>query len=329
MIGGQFSTELRRIVHRRVLVVFALVATGLLFLTGLGVYSSSGPAEVWGPIEGPGGSAGDQIVTVESTFCPSDLVIEPYGSAAFDDPDLVAGCPVTTPDSFGPGASPMGHPEMYFPWNGTIAMFTVVALLAVWVLVASLVGAEFRHGTVETALVAEPRRARLLTLRLGAVVVVGTTAYLLAALGFLLAMAPAWVLRSIEGTSVPASLVAGAIGRGLLAAVVICVLSASLAVLGRGSLLPVGVLVGLAAATGVLFVFLRDLVPLEFFTNTWAVVTGGNGIRTYEVGDAFLAERVDRFGLGWPFAGAVAVVTGYALVALACAYGSFIRRDVR
>ncbi|MFV0317464.1 MAG: hypothetical protein ACK5O2_10970, partial [Microthrixaceae bacterium] len=176
---------------------------------------------------------------------------------------------------------------------------------------------------------AEPRRARLLSLRLGAVLTVGVGSYLVAAVGFLVVIAPAWAFRSLEGTSVSVPAIAASVGRGALAAALVVLISSSLAVIGRGPMLSLGVLVGLTVITGGAFLFVRTFVPLEFFTNVWAVLTGGAGIRAYRFEDSFTRQSATFFGRGWPFGAALAVVLAYAAVAIAGAYATFMRRDIR
>lgn len=318
MIARQFRVELRRLLHRGSLKAFLVIGAMALVLTGIGTYLASGAQQRYTEYYDASG-----YETIEATFCPSALVTASLGDLAYE-------CPESTPSVIPRGMEVVGTPAPYTPWNGSIAMFNVVFAVALWVLVAALVGEEFRHGTVETALVAEPRRVRLLTLRLAAVVSVAVLAWVVMSVGHLVAVAPSWWFHGIEDATVPVSLLLAAAGRGLLLTVLVALLSGSLAVVGRGALTSVGALVGLTVVTGAFFLVVRALVPVEFFTNAWALVTGGDGLRVYTVRNDYApAEEMTRFGAGWPWAGAVTVVVTYTAIAVAAAYALFVRRDLR
>lgn len=110
----------------------------------------------------------------------------------------------------------------------------------------------------------------------------------------------------------------------------VVLLSGALAVIGRGALLSLGVLVGLSVVTAALFLFLRTMLPIEFFTNVWAVVTGGDSMAAYRVTESgYVTTTTTQFGACWPWASAVLVVSCYAVVALGAAFALFARRDIR
>lgn len=322
----QFLVELRRLAHRRILLVFAIFSVAVLVVVGLSIWASTGPeVRYYEQYDDQG------YQTTEPTYCPTSLVTshreEIAGDAQSDWSYYEASCPETSPTLIAERSGFGGNPDLYFPWDGSIAYFTVGYLVVLWLMAASMIGEEFRHGTVETALVAEPRRARLLGLRFAAVLTTAVGAYLVVAAGFLVANIPAWAIHGLEGTSVDPVAVLLAVGRGSLAVALVVLLSASLAVIGRGTLLSLGVLVGLAVIAAALFLFVRALVPVEFFTNVFGLVTGGNGIRAYEIEDFGLRRTV--FGRGWPWAVTVAVVGTYTVVALLGAFATFTRRDIR
>lgn len=324
---NQYLVELRRLLHRRILFVFGVFSVVVLVIVGLSVWASTGPEERYYEYYDDQG-----YETTDPTYCPASLVTSHREEVEVNTAELGdtyyydAPCPETSPMLISERTGFGGYPDPYFPWNGSIAYFTVGALVVLWLLAASMIGEEFRHGTVETALVAEPRRSRLLALRFAAVLTVGVGAYLVAVVGFLVANVPAWVLNGIEGTSVDPVAVISAIGRGTLTVSLVVLLSASLAVIGRGTLLSLGVLVGLTVLTATLFLFVRALVPVEFFTNVFALVTGGNGMRAYQIDD-FGPRTV--FGRGWPWFATLVVVALYTAAAVAGAFVTFARRDIR
>lgn len=328
----QYRVELRRLLHRQLLFVLAIFSVIVLFVVGLSIWASTGPEERYVFNQGTAGAPQESFEVAESTFCPSALVtskrvaVQVLDDVAYSS----AGCPESTPSEVPGTATYAEVQDPYHPWNGSIGYFTIGALALLWLLAASLVGEEFRHGTVETALVAEPRRARLLAVRLAAVLTVGVGTYLVAAAGFLVANVPAWVLNGIDGATVSPTALMMAVGRGAIAAALVVAISASLAVIGRGTLLSLGVLVGLAVVTAALFLFVRALIPLEFFTNLYGIVTGGDGIRAFRSPDPwFEGSSVVRFGAGWPWIATVAVVSAYAVVAVAGAFALFTHRDIR
>ncbi len=338
----QYRVELRRLLHRRILFVFAIVAVIALFLVGLGIWSSSGPEEHYGSgISTYDPNTGEyvqdpQVETLNRTFCPTGLV-----TSAREVPEATADffygsgrCFAVTPSNIEHSpATWQGVPSLYEPWNGSIAYFTIAMLVVLWIIAATFVGEEFRHGTVETALVAEPRRVRLLSLRLASVVTVGVLVYLISVVGFLLANVPAWVMRGVDDASVSPVAILASVGRGLLAVVLVVALSASIAVIGRGTLLPLGVLLGLGVLAGGFFLFIHPLVPVEFFTNLFGLVTGGDGMRFHTVSQGFDGQAGGPLmsvpGGGWPWPATVAVVGAYAIVAMVGAFALFTRRDVR
>jgi ABC-type transport system involved in multi-copper enzyme maturation permease subunit len=318
VIAQQFRAEFRRLVHRGVLKVFLVTSAVVLVVVGVSTYVATGSEDRYYEHYDDSG-----YETVERTFCPSSLVTASLEELAYD-------CPESTPTAIPRQTVFDDAPSAYSPWNGSMAMFTIAFALVLWVLVASLVGEEFRHGTLETALVAEPRRARLLTLRFGAVLSLAVMAWVVMLAGYLVAIAPTWWFHGIDDTTVPVSLVLAAAGRGLVATVLVTLLAASLAVIGRGALTALGVLIGLAIVTAALFLFVHALVPIEFYTNAWAVVTGGDSMRAYTVTDEFYpAAEMTHFGAGWPWSAAVSVIVAYTAAAVAAAYALFMRRDIR
>lgn len=324
---GQYLVELRRLVHRRILLVFGIFSVLVLVVVGLSIWAATGPeVRYYEHYDDQG------FETTDPTYCPTSLVtsyreevrMDAGGGDSYYYHD--APCPETSPTLIPEQTAVGGYPDLYSPWDGSIAYFTIGALVLLWLLAASMIGDEFRHGTVETALVAEPRRARLLALRFAAVLTVGVGAYLLAVIGFLVANVPAWMTNGIDGTSVDPVAVLSAVGRGTLAVALVVLLSASLAVIGRGTLLSLGVLVGLTVVTAALFLFVRALVPVELFTNLFGLVTGGNGMRAYQIDD-FGPRTV--FGRGWPWFATLVVVALYTAAAVAGAFVTFARRDIR
>lgn len=322
----QLGVELRRALHRRALWVVLGIGVAVLVAVGASVFASSAPG---GP--GPGGEALADFA--DGTFCPS-RVITTYSGPDVD--PFVVTCPDRPPESV-PKVLLTGDvgSEPYFPWNGSFAVMAAVFLVVVFLVAATLVGAEFRHGTVETALVAEPRRARLLALRLVAVTIVGVSLWLLLAVGYLLVLAPSVLARAITDTHLDWVQLVPALGRGVVAAALVSLLAGALAAVGRGTVVAAFALVGAGVLAGLAFGRLRLVAPVDLLTNMWAVLTGGDGLEyvrqqeTYGVPGATFTVDTWVLRAGWPWVGAVAVVGAWTTVALGAAFATFLRRDVR
>lgn len=122
----------------------------------------------------------------DERFCPLDLVVEQgrclsNGATSID--QLVKGESLA-PSPAIPGAVDDDETTFGAPGaNGTIASLgLVIALIAIG-LGSTFIGAEFRWGTIETALIAEPRRTRLWLGRFiaGALGIATVTAFIIAA----------------------------------------------------------------------------------------------------------------------------------------------------
>ncbi len=215
-------------------------------------------------------------------------------------------------------------------FQGVIPGFGTI-LAAVSVLVgASLIGAEWRSGTIESQLVWEPHRKRLLGAKFAAA---GIGMGVLAMAALLLtttALLPAAFFRgSTSNTGGDFWLAwAATIGRAGLLAGAMAIIGASIASIGRNTV--AGVVAIFGSALGVVVVgqqFFPQLAAKELFTNVSAFLRHG------DVGQ-ILIERMPDGGTswstvvahGWVTAGSVVLVAA-TVVALA-ASAVFARRDV-
>ena len=206
--------------------------------------------------------------------------------------------------------------ELGIAQRNRIVPIAVVTYLLVVAFGASAVGAEYRAGTVTTVLTWEPRRVRLLTVRLLAIALVAM-GFFVATLGIFVA---GWIAgAALNGTS------AGTGGefwgelivvlvRATVVAGVLAVLSGALATLGRNT----------AAALGIWFGY---LVAVEAIlqANVKAVTPG---MLLLNVGAFFRGESVtiSRHTLE-PVTGAL-VMAIYLVVVAGGALAVFARRDV-
>jgi len=147
------------------------------------------------------------------------------------------------PSTLVPAGSEEGHPAIMIDWwkpgtaNGLLTIAAFFLLMGALIGGASVVGAEWRAGTVTTVLTWEPRRLRLFAARVGACMLcAGVIAVLLQAL-FLTAFLPA-VLANGSTAGVDAEWVGslvGAVGRIAVLTALAAGLGASLAFLGRNT----------------------------------------------------------------------------------------------
>ncbi len=200
-------------------------------------------------------------------------------------------------------------------------LFVIAAVLG-----ASFIGAEYKSGTIETTLLWEPRRVRVLGSKLAAVSL-SAFAIHVTLLGLLvLAMLPAAHWR---GSTAGADAdfwygVAGVILRGGVAAAATAAIALSVSVLTRNTVGGVAVVLGYTAIASPLLtmVLLRGLRPFDLNENLVAFATGG------EVGRFVRAdgELVSVYSHG--VTRAAITVAVYVVLAVTVSTFVFRRRDV-
>lgn len=235
------------------------------------------------------------------------------GPGAYQDyPVIVDGNPDPTPWA-------LDLVELW-PENGLepiLALAAVPLMMAGVVIGASLVGAEWRSGTMTTNLTWEPRRARLATAKfLAAGVVAFLFSLVLQGAFVLLLLANIATHGSFDGAdSGWATAFAGGLARGALVAALAAVGAAVLAMIGRNTTV--------AIATG--FVVVSILEPIlrvwKPWTDRWLLTT--NASRIYLGHDGVLDD-------GTILTSTRATVVGllYVLALAAVAIALFVRRDV-
>lgn len=173
-----------------------------------------------------------------------------------------------------------------------IATTAVLTYLLVIVIGASAVGAEYRAGTVTTILTWEPRRVRLLIVRLAATALVAMAFFLIVHL----VVVGGWALgASIRGETRGADVafwgeLATVLARATLLAGVLAVLSGAIATVGRNTAAAMGVWFGyLIVVEAIVRGRLENLVPWFLTGNAGAffawepvrqnghVITAGSG----------------------------------------------------
>lgn len=211
-------------------------------------------------------------------------------------------------------------PSGIVPSTG-LFLFVIAAVLG-----ASFIGAEYKSGTIETTLLWEPRRVRVLGSKLAAVSL-SAFAIHVTLLGLLvLAMLPAAHWR---GSTAGADAdfwygVVGVILRGGVAAAATASIALAVSVLTRNTVGGVAVVLGYTAIASPLLtmVLLRGLRPFDLNENLVAFATGG------EVGRFVRAdgELISVYSHG--VTRAAITVAVYVAVAVTIAALVFRRRDI-
>lgn len=197
-----------------------------------------------------------------------------------------------------------------------IAPISVICYLMVVALGASAIGAEYRAGTVTTILTWEPRRTRLLAVRLGAVALV-SMGFFVVILGVMVA---GWAFgAALRGSSGGADAefwreLVTVLARGTILAGVLGVLSGALATLGRNT----------AAALGIWFGY---LIAIEAILQSQVKATTP-WMLTLNAAAVYSWERVRLSGHSISAGAGALHLAAYLVVVGGAAFVAFARRDV-
>ncbi len=215
--------------------------------------------------------------------------------------------------------SPRPIPNGLVPGT-SLLLFAIAALLG-----ASFIGAEYKSGTIETTLLWEPRRIRVLGSKLGAV---GLSAFVIhiSLLGFLiLTMLPAAMWRgSTSGVDSEFWFgVVGVIVRGGLAAAAVAAIALSVSVVTRNTVGGVALLLGYTAVSPMIsMALLRSTRPFDLTENMAAFANGGEVGRF--ISEGYGRQSVYSHGVN----GAAIRVAVYVVIAITIALVVFRRRDI-
>jgi hypothetical protein len=207
-----------------------------------------------------------------------------------------------------------------WPANGgdpILAMAAVPLMMGGLIAGASMIGAEWRAGTVTTNLTWEPRRVRLAAAKFTATALVAFVVAILLQVVFVLALLPNIAAHgSFDGADADwwASALGG-LGRGAALTGLIAVAGASLAMIGRNT----------ATAIGVGFVLVSILEPIA---RAWKPALD-RWLLTSNTAWSYIGERgVDDNGSTYTAGRAGAIVVVYLVALAAVAIALFRRRDV-
>jgi len=204
----------------------------------------------------------------------------------------------------------------YTDAKGLLGSTTVPFVLASWVLGATMIGAEWRAGTIMTTLTWEPRRGRVFLSKALAVMLVAATMFVVFQSLIAVSLIPAASHSTTEGVN--AEWIRGVAGLVLRAAALAAIAGAfgfATASAGRNT----------AFALGVAFVYLAILeggLLGNIFPGIRRWLLVGNSI-------VFVTGRSDFDIAGRSAVGAGIVLALYAVGALAAAGAFFATRDVK
>ena len=305
-MSGLIASELRRALSRRLIQIFAMVAVAGILVSAITVFVRS---------DKPSGMHERALREYEETIrrCVDGEIEIP---SEFGSPLEI---PPQEREDFcrysGFIPSPSQDTFRYERMGSVVVGTAVPLIIASFLLGASLIGAEWRAGTITTMLTWESDRTRLFLVKLGVAIAVCTGFALATLTVLLLAMLPVAALRgTTEGVDAAfVQSVLGTLGRTSLMLAVASAIGFSIGATGRNT----------AAALGVGFVyvaviegFLTGLLP---WFRPWSLV--GNAI-VWVGGDG------TREIAGRSVAAAGLLLAAYAAGVSALATGVFRARDV-
>jgi ABC-type transport system involved in multi-copper enzyme maturation permease subunit len=300
-----FAVELRRLLSRRLVHVLAILVVAAIVFGGVMAAFQARKNEGSGP-----SAQAEQKVTRDQERQVQRCLSGRFGPVPDDPQEARDFC--ESQFSF-----EVSDPRMHLTDISDILLgISVLIMILMWLVGASFIGAEWRHGTITTLLTWEPRRIRLMLAKVAAVALFGFVVSLLIQLAVAAAVAPsAYAFGTTAGAD--SAWLWDLIQQSLRIAGVGAVMGAvgfALASLGRNT----------AAALGVGFAYvvvvenlIRALKPgwqPWFFSDNAAVLI---------TADPSILAQGD-----YDVARSIFVVGGYTLLLLVAAIGIFRSRDV-
>lgn len=209
---------------------------------------------------------------------------------------------------------------------GSVPVINLILLGVAAVLGATFIGAEYSAGTIETTLLWETRRRRVLGAKLGIAAVSAATIHIVLLSFLVLVLMPSAVWRG-STAGVDADFwwgLAGVILRGGLAAAAVAAIALSVSTVTRNTVGGVVALLGyIAVSPAIGATLLRVFRPYDFTENIGVFANGGE-VGRYVVIDSGHYESVYAHGGG----ASLIIVLAYVAVAAAIATTVFARRDI-
>ncbi len=223
----------------------------------------------------------------------------------------------------------IGEVSNAYGFSSTLAGFGILIALGAGMLGATLIGADWRSGVIESQLVRQPERARLFSAKFAAIAAT-TSIFGACVAGLLVAAAlPAALWRGSTANTGPEFwleivTMAGRIG---LVAAVLALIGAAAAMIARNTAAGVGFVLFAFIAGGIMGRFEGRWTPyLAFPQNVDAWITKGDVPWTLVHEANGQSSWYELMGFGWFGAGVLLVTAMAAMVAISG--GEFQRRDV-
>lgn len=210
--------------------------------------------------------------------------------------------------------------------SGIIPTTSLLLLALAAVIGASFIGAEYAAGTIETTLLWEPRRRRVLAAKL---TVASLTAFLFQIL--MLSLLVVFMLPSAQWRGSTAGVdsdfwigLAGVIVRGGIVAAAVAAIALCISTITRGTVGGVVALIGYIAVSPTLaYTLLKGFRPFDLTENMTSFANGGEVGRFVTNQDGYLATVFAHGG------GISLVIVGiYVAIAVAIGMAVFARRDI-
>lgn len=207
---------------------------------------------------------------------------------------------------------------------GAVAALGAFALMVTVCLASTFIGGEYRAGTVESALVVEPRRGRLLAARWLAGCVGCAAVSLLLVGWFLVVLVPTLTMKSAPHVTGLWGEVGWMTARIALVSALVALVAMAVTTIGKNTVAGVGALLGYAIVSQLLVgIVLKGLQPFELLRNLTKVM-GDADVEKLVVGRSGQEYLVAAHGPGT----ALAIQAMYTVVIAAGAAAVFARRDV-
>ena len=209
--------------------------------------------------------------------------------------------------------------------SGTVSDVSLFLFIVASVIGASFIGAEYKAGTIETTLLWEPRRGRVLGAKVGAAAITALIIHMAALVLLVAVVVPSAVWRG-STAGVDSAFwfgLGGVILRGGVVAAALAVMAFSVSVVTRNTVGGVVVMLGYGVVSPTIsFLLLRSLRPFELTENLTAFAVDGEVGRF--VGSGFDVMSVYSHGV----TGAAVRIAAYVTIAVAIALVVFRRRDI-
>jgi ABC-type transport system involved in multi-copper enzyme maturation permease subunit len=210
--------------------------------------------------------------------------------------------------------------------GGIVPTASLVLLGVAAVIGASFIGAEYAAGTIETTLIWEPRRRRVLAAKFAVAALTAFAIHVILLCVLVLTLMPSALWRgSTAGADSDFWIgLVGVIMRGGIAAFAIAIISLAVSTITRSTVGGVIALLGyIAVSPSIGATFLKGFRPFDLTENMAAFANGGEVGRFVGTGDGYY-QSVYAHGGGV----ALLFVALYVAIAIALGMAVFTRRDI-